>query len=181
MTLMTINEMGKKIEDLKTERERLIEKDKKLRVFRASEFEDIEKLRPDYDYAGFQSELDRVEAEIRNLTAKAVTILATERLKEYHDMTILEMMLLLRGLEAKEERLYEMTTHLEKERHSSSLLLEYEYINYDISKVEEDLKKTREELEKVRTFLDFYIYELSYDLSNWQPSYRYRKNALKKE
>ena len=75
-----------------------------------------------------------------------------------------------------------MTTHLEKERHFSySLLLEYEYINYDISKVEEDLRKTREELEKVRTFLDFYIYELSYDLSNWQPSYRYRKNALKKE
>ena len=30
MTLMTINEMGKKIGDLKTERERLIEKDKKL-------------------------------------------------------------------------------------------------------------------------------------------------------
>ena len=74
--------------------------------------EDKQKLRPDYDYAGFQSELDRVEAEIRNLTAKAVTIIATERLKEYHDMTILEMMLLLRGLEAKEERLYEMTTHL---------------------------------------------------------------------
>ena len=164
MTLMTINEIGKRIGDLKTERERLIGKDKKLRVFRASEFEDLEKLRPDYDYVGLQSELDGVEKEIRNLTAKAVTILATERVKEYHDMTILEMMFLLRGLEAKEERLYEMTTHLEKERHfSSSLLLEYEYINYDINKVEEDLRKTREELEKVRTFFDFYIYELSYD------------------
>lgn len=164
MTLMTINEIGKRIGDLKKERERLIEKDKKLRVFRSSEFEDLEKLRPDYDYVGLQSELDRVEEEIRNLTAKAVTILATERVKEYHDMTILEMMFFLRGLEAKEERLYEMTTHLEKERHfSSSLLLEYEYINYDISKVEEDLGKTREELEKIRTFFDFYIYELSYD------------------
>ena len=41
--------------------------------------------------------------------------------------------------------------------------LEYEYINYDISKVEEDLRKTREDLKKVRTFFDFYIYELSYD------------------
>ena len=38
MTLMTINEIGKRIGDLKTERERLIGKDKKLRVFRASEF-----------------------------------------------------------------------------------------------------------------------------------------------
>ena len=45
----------------------------------------------------------------------------------------------------------------------SPFFLEYEYINYDINKVEEDLGKTREELEKVRTFFDFYIYELSYD------------------
>ena len=78
-------------------------------------------------------------------------------------MTVLDLLLYLRDLEKKEERLYEMTTHLEKERHATSHLLEYEYINYDISKVEEDLRKTREELKKVRTFFDFYIYELSYD------------------
>ena len=163
MTLMTINEMGKKIEDLKTERERLIEKDKKLRVFRASEFEDLEKLRPDYDYDGFQTELDRVEEEIRKLTAKAISILTTQKVNEFHDMTVLDLLLYLRDLKEKEERLYEMTTHLERERHASAHLLEYEYINYDISKVEEDLRKTREELKKVRTFFDFYIYELSYD------------------
>ena len=164
MTLMTINEIGKRIGDLKTERERLIEKDKKLRVFRASEFEDLEKLRPDYDYEGLQSELDGVEEEIRNLTAKAISILTTQKVNEFHDMTVLDLLLYLRDLKEKEERLYEMTTHLERERHASHLL-EYEYINYDISKVEEDLRKTREELEKVRTFLDFYIYELSYDLT----------------
>ena len=165
MTLMTINEIGKKIGDLKTERERLIEKDKKLRVFRASEFEDLEKLRPDYDYEGLQSELDGVEEEIRNLTAKAISILTTQKVNEFHDMTLLDLLLYLRDLKEKEERLYEMTTHLERERHASPHLLEYEYINYDISKVEEGLRKTREELEKVRTFLDFYIYELSYDLT----------------
>ena len=163
MTLMTINEIGKRIGDLKTERERLIEKDKKLRVFRASEFEDLEKLRPDYDYEGLQGELDGVEEEIRNLTAKAISILTTQKVNEFHDMTVLDLLLYLRDLKEKEERLYEMTTHLEKERHASSHLLEYEYTNYDISKVEEDLRKTREELEKVRTFFDFYIYELSYD------------------
>ena len=102
MTLMTINEMGKRIGDLKTERERLIEKDKKLRVFRASEFEDIEKLRPDYDYAGFQTELDRVEEEIRKLTAKAISILTTQKVNEFHDMTVLDLLLYLRDLKEKE-------------------------------------------------------------------------------
>ena len=123
MTLMTINEIGKRIGDLKTERERLIGKDKKLRVFRASEFEDLEKLRPDYDYAGFQSELDRVEEEIRKLTAKAISILTTQKVNEFHDITVLDLLLYLNDLK-------------EKERHASSLLLEYEYINYDIGKVE---------------------------------------------
>ena len=112
MTLMTINEMGKRIGDLKTERERLIEKDKKLRVFRSSEFEDLEKLRPDYDYAVFQSELDRVNEEIRKLTAKAISILSTQKVNEFHDMTVLDLLLYLRDLKEKEERLYEMTTHL---------------------------------------------------------------------
>ena len=102
MTLMTINEMGKKIGDLKKERERLIEKDKKLRVFRASEFEDLEKLRPDYDYAVFQSELDRVNEEIRKLTAKAISILTTQKVNEFHDMTVLDLLLYLRDLKEKE-------------------------------------------------------------------------------
>ena len=100
MTLMTVNEMGKRIGDLKTER--LIEKDKKLRIFRASEFEDIEKLRPDYDYAGFQTELDRVEEEIRKLTAKAISILTTQKVNEFHDMTVLDLLLYLRDLKEKE-------------------------------------------------------------------------------
>lgn len=165
MILKTINAIWKKIAYLKTERERLVEMDEKLRVFRASEYEDLEKLRPDYDYAGIQNKLDRLDEAIRSLTAKSVAILSTERVKEYHDLTVLEMLLLLRDLETKEERLYEMTTHLEKERHASSLILEYEYMNYDISKVEEDLKKTREEIEKVRIYADFFIRELSYDFS----------------
>ena len=165
MKLKTINAIGKRIADLKTERERLIRKDEKLRVFRASGFEDIEKLRPDYDYGSFQKELDHLDETIRNLTTKAVTILATERVKEYHDMTILEMLLLLRDLETKDQRLYAMAAHLEKERHPTELGIEYEHVNYDLSMVEEDLKKTREEIENVRTFSDFFIHELSYDFS----------------
>ena len=152
MTLMTINEMGKRIENLKTERERLIEKDKKLRVFRASGFEDLEKLRPDYDYAFFQSELDRVEEEIKKLTAKAISILTTQKVNEFHDMTVLDLLLYLNDLKEKDERLYEMTTHLEKERHASSLLLEYEYINYDISKVETFFVNMKREMYYGRKF-----------------------------
>lgn len=165
MKLKTINAIGKRIADLKTERERLIRKDEKLRVFSTSGFENIEKLRPDYDYDSFQKELDHLDETIRNLTAKAVTILATERVKEYHDMTILEMLLLLRDLKVKEQRLYDMTSHLEKERHSTEFAIEYEHVNYDISKVEEDLRKTRGEIEKVRTFSDFFIHELSYEFT----------------
>ena len=71
----------------------------------------------------------------------------------------------LRNLKKKDQRLYAMSAHLEKERHPTELGIEYEHVNYDLSRVEEDLKKTREEIEKVRTFLDFFIHELSYNFT----------------
>ena len=163
MKLKTIHSIEKRIADLKKERERLIEMEKKLSVFSTFEYEKKDEIRPNYDYSSFQDELERVEEAIRNLTAKAIHLLSTEKVKEYHDMTILEMLLLLKDLKEKEQKLYDMSTHLETERYSKYMLVEYEHINYDISKVDEDLQKTKAEIDKITTYIDFFIYELSYD------------------
>lgn len=165
MKLKTIHSIGRKIADLKTERERLIGREKQLCVFSTREAEKISDLRPDYDFVSYQKEVDRVEGEIRNLTSQAIRLLSTEKVKEYHDMTILEMLLLLKDLKEKEQRLYAMSTHMEVERHVGGNFFVYDHLNYDIAEVEEDLRKTREELDKVRTYTDFFIYELSYDFT----------------
>lgn len=163
MMTKTIFEIREIIEDLKKERGRFIEREKKLSLFSAFDLEDKEAVRPEYNYGEYQEKIDGVNKRIRNLSKEALSYITNTKVAECGDMTILEALLYVGELKEKEERLYAMSTHLEKERKENSNRAEYEYINYDKSKVEEDYRKTKTELERMKMCVDFYIYELSYD------------------
>ena len=159
----TIFEIREIIEGLKKERDRLIERGKKLSLFSAFDREYKETVRPEYDYDEYQEKIEIINKRIRNLTKEAVSYLVNTKVAECGDMTIIDALLYVDELREKEERLYAMSTHLEKERKENPNRAEYEYINYDKSKVEEDYRKTKTELERMKMCVDFYIYELSYD------------------
>ena len=163
MMTKTIFEIREIIEDLKKERGRFIEREKKLSLFSAFDLEDKEAVRPEYNYGEYQEKIDGVNKRIRNLSKEALSYITNTKVAECGDMTILEALLYVGELREKEERLYAMSTHLEKERKENPNRAEYEYINYDKSKVEEDYRKTKTELERMKMCVDFYIYELSYD------------------
>ena len=163
MMTKTIFEIREIIEDLKKERGRFIEREKKLSLFSAFDLEDKEAVRPEYNYGEYQEKIDGVNKRIRNLSKEALAYITNTKVAECGDMTILEALLYVGELREKEERLYAMSTHLEKERKENPNRAEYEYINYDKSKVEEDYRKTKTELERMKMCVDFYIYELSYD------------------
>ena len=163
MFIRTLFEIGRIIEGLKEDRDRLIEREKTLSVFSAFDGEDKETVRPEYDYDEYQEKIDGVNKRIRNLSKEALSYITNTKVAECGDMTILEALLYVGELREKEERLYAMSTHLEKERKENPNRAEYEYINYDKSKVEEDYRKTKTELERMKMCVDFYIYELSYD------------------
>ena len=163
MMTKTIFEIREIIEDLKKERGRFIEREKKLSLFSAFDLEDKEAVRPEYNYGEYQEKIDGVNKRIRNLSKEALSYITNAKVAECGDMTILEALLYVGELREKEERLYAMSTHLEKERKENPNRAEYEYINYDKSKVEEDYRKTKTELERMKMCVDFYIYELSYD------------------
>ena len=163
MMTKTIFEIREIIEDLKKERGRFIEREKKLSLFSAFDLEDKEAVRPEYNYGEYQEKIDGVNKRIRNLSKEALSYITNTKVAECGDMTILEALLYVDELGEKEERLYAMSTHLEKERKENPNRAEYEYINYDKSKVEEDYRKTKTELERMKMCVDFYIYELSYD------------------
>ena len=163
MMTKTIFEIREIIEDLKKERGRFIEREKKLSLFSAFDLEDKEAVRPEYNYGEYQEKIDGVNKRIRNLSKEALSYITNTKVAECGDMTILEALLYVGELREKEERLYAMSTHLEKERNENPNRAEYEYINYDKSKVEEDYRKTKTELERMKMCVDFYIYELSYD------------------
>ena len=163
MFIRTLFEIGRIIDDLKEDRDRLIEREKKLSLFSAFDLEDKEAVRPEYNYGEYQEKIDGVNKRIRNLSKEALSYITNTKVAECGDMTILEALLYVGELKEKEERLYAMSTHLEKERKENPNRAEYEYINYDKSKVEEDYRKTKTELERMKMCVDFYIYELSYD------------------
>ena len=163
MMTKTIFEIRETIKGLKKDRNRLIEREKKLSLFSAFDLEDKEAVRPEYNYGEYQEKIDGVNKRIRNLSKEALSYIVNTKVAECGDMTILEALLYVGELREKEERLYAMSTHLEKERKENPNRAEYEYINYDKSKVEEDYRKTKTELERMKMCVDFYIYELSYD------------------
>lgn len=159
----TIFEIRETIEGLKKDRNRLIEREKKLSIFSLFDTEDKETVRPEYDFERYQEKIDGLNKRIRNLSKEALSYIVNTKVAECGDMTILEALLYVGELREKEERLYAMSTHLEEERKENPNRAEYEYINYDKSKVEEDYRKTKTELERMKMCVDFYIYELSYD------------------
>ena len=159
----TIFEIRETIEGLKKDRNRLIEREKKLSIFSLFDTEDKETVRPEYDFERYQEKIDGLNKRIRNLSKEALSYIVNTKVAECGDMTILEALLYVGEIREKEERLYAMSTHLEKERKENPNRAEYEYINYDKSKVEEDYRKTKTELERMKMCVDFYIYELSYD------------------
>ena len=163
MFIRTLFEIGRIIDELKEDRDRLIEREKTLSLFSAFDLEDKEAVRPEYNYGEYQEKIDGVNKRIRNLSKEALSYITNTKVAECGDMTILEALLYVGELREKEERLYAMSTHLEKERKENPNRAEYEYINYDKSKVEEDYRKTKTELERMKMCVDFYIYELSYD------------------
>ena len=163
MNLRTIFEIGKVIDGLKEDRDRLIEREKNISLFSAFIEEDKEAVRPEYDYEEYQGKIDSINKRIRNLTKEAVSYLVNTKVAECGDMTIIDALLYVDDLREKEERLYAMISHQEMERKDNPYRAEYEYVNYDRKKVEEEYIKTRAELERIKMYLDFYIYELSYD------------------
>ena len=159
----TIFEIREIIEGLKKETDRLIEREKTLSLLSLFDSVYKETVRPEYDFERYQEKIDGLNKRIRNLSKEALSYIVNTKVAECGDMTILEALLYVGELREKEERLYAMSTHLEKERKENPNRAEYEYINYDKSKVEEDYRKTKTELERMKMCVDFYIYELSYD------------------
>ena len=159
----TIFEIRETIEGLKKDRNRLIEREKKLSIFSLFDTEDKETVRPEYDFERYQEEIEGLNKRIRNLSKKALSYIVNTKVAECGDMTILEALLYVDELGEKEERLYAMSTHQEMERKNNPYRPEYEYINYDKSRVEEEYKKTKAELARIKMCVDFYIYELSSD------------------
>lgn len=134
-------------------------REENTKTFLASLGEDIESVRPEYDYTAMQAEQAAIEANIRKLKHTLNVFNTTTIIPEF-EMTIDQMLIYLPQLTNRLEKLSRMKELLPKQRENAlysrnSAIIDYRYANYDIQTVEKDYEVLAETLAKAQTALDY--------------------------
>ena len=161
-TTLTSAQAAKMIRKLKIESDSLMTDDAKRRSFVASVGEDVESVRPEYDYAATQEKLAEIEQKIRRLKHALNVFNSTTVIPEF-GFTIDEMLVYIPQLTARIARLKKMSERLPKERinpgtssysGARSNIVEYSYANYDVSAAKADYERFADELTRAQLALD---------------------------
>ena len=158
MPMITSAQVAKELKKLNDQHDALIRKEEKASVFTAAIQEDIETVRPEYDYDSVQKELADVERKIRALKHAVNQFNLTQVVPEF-GMTIDQMLIYIPQLTARKRKLDAMRARLPKERVNPdygrpTAIIEYHYSNYDIQKAEADYDQVTDELARAQNALD---------------------------
>lgn len=152
----TSAEAGKLLKKLNDEHRSILLREINGKEFLAAVGEDVESVRPDYDFAKVQAELFAVETKIRKVKHALNMFNSTTVISEFN-ITIDEMLVLIPQLTAKKEKLAKMKDKLPKVREQTrmnSSVLDYRYLNYEVKAVSEEYEKTADTLSKAQNALD---------------------------
>lgn len=152
----TSAEAGKMMRKLMEEKSSIEKREYNGKEFLAAVGEDLESVRPDYDFAKTQSALAEVEMKIRKLKHALNVFNSTTVIPEF-DMTIDEMLVFIPQLTAKKNKLSSMKDKLPKVREQNrmnSSILDYRYLNYDVVEVAAECEKAADTLAKAQNALD---------------------------
>ena len=149
---------AKQLRKLNDQRDALLAMEKKSRAFTAAIQEDVESVRPAYDFQATQDALVEIEEKIRNLKHTLNCFNSTYVIPEY-GMTIDQMLVYIPQLTSRKKKLDGMRSRLPKERVKESFgrgnnIIEYDYANYDIAQAEADYTAVSDELAKAQNALD---------------------------
>lgn len=155
---MTSAQAAKQLRQLNDELRTLMLREENTRSFVAALEEDIESVRPAYDFLKMHDAKAEVERKIRKLK-HAVNVFNTATEVPGFDMTIDEMLVFLPQLTRKCSLLSEMRDALPKVREKSGYtrtgsIIEYRYANYDIEQVSKYYTETLNMLSEAQTALD---------------------------
>ena len=151
----TSSEANKLLKKLNEELETLKRLEGMSTTFTAASTENKEDLRPDYNYSEYQDKLASIEDKIR-VVKHAINTFNVNTVVQKFNMTIDQILVYIPQLTARKNKLLRMKGRLPVQRNSRGMsnIIEYEYINYDQTKVNEDFDKVTNLLSEVQIALD---------------------------
>lgn len=124
-------------------------------TFVAATNEDIESVRPKYDFGESQTKLTEINEKIRKIK-HAINVFNTTHTVPGFDMTIDEMLVYIPQLNQRKRALLTMRNRLPKHRTTScgAGIIDYCYTNYDIHDAEAEYIKVSDKLAAAQLALD---------------------------
>lgn len=152
----TSAEANKLLRKLNDEKTSVMYREENGKEFLAAVGEDIESVRPKYDFTETQNAIAGIETKIRKLKHAINVFNSTTIIPEF-DMTIDEMLVYIPQLTAAKNKLAIMKDKLPKVREQTrvnSSILDYRYLNYDVETVTAEYEKVTDTLSKAQNALD---------------------------
>ena len=126
--------------------------------FRVAAGEDVESLRPQYDFAATQAKLDSLEEKARIVKHAINSFNLTHTLPGFEGLTIDQALVLIPQVMDRISKLRNMAGVLPKQRvsdrYSSANFVDYQVSNYDIEEVEQAYVEAKELLASLHLALD---------------------------
>lgn len=152
----TSAEAGKLLKKLNDERTSILLREENGKEFLAAVGEDIESVRPDYNFATTQVALNEIETKIRKVKHALNVFNSTTVIPEF-GMTIDEMLVYIPQLTMRKDKLARMKDRLPKVREQTrvnSSILDYRYLNYGVDEAAAEYDKISDTLSKAQNALD---------------------------
>ena len=156
---MTSAEAAKLLRKLNEELDNVLLMEQQSREFSAALGEDVESVRPVYDYAQVQKQIEELETRIRQVKHAVSSFNLAQEVPGFEGMTIDQMLVYIPQLNRRKAKLILMQQRLPKQRErvsygGGSQIIDYSYANYDLEAVRTDYEKVSEELSRAQTALD---------------------------
>lgn len=152
----TSAEAAKLLRSLKDELEMVKTLENSSYKFVAAVSENVEDVRPEYDFADCQKKIYELNTKIRKVK-HAINVFNTTHTVEGFDMTVDEMLVYLPQLSEQLTKLTFYVRALPKRRapsNSSSNIIDYVYSNFDVSEAKEEYAKISDTISKAQLALD---------------------------
>lgn len=125
--------------------------------FTAATCENVDDVRPDYDFNGTQTTLADINSKIRKVK-HAINVFNTTHIVPGFDMTVDEMLVYIPQLTQQKSKLSSMKARLPKARKGASMhgagVIEYSYANYEIHDAETEYERVSKILSTAQLALD---------------------------